>query len=190
MQLDGRSAIVTGGASGLGAATARNFAAAGARVTLFDRDEAGGTALAAEIGGTFAQVDVTDEASVAAGIAAASTVRRRPSNGTCPPGATACRRGDSASLRRIHAALSRAKSSASDSGARSGIDSVTRPSSCETRSENRLARALRRRVMSSGGSPGRVFNVISIAPGAAGMAVRGLAKSAGPGASQQPAKSL
>jgi len=71
MQLDGRSAIVTGGASGLGAATARNFAAAGARVTLFDRDEAGGTALAAEIGGTFAQVDVTDEASVAAGIAAA-----------------------------------------------------------------------------------------------------------------------
>ncbi|MCV2870559.1 SDR family NAD(P)-dependent oxidoreductase [Defluviimonas sp. WL0002] len=71
MQLEGKSAIVTGAASGLGAATARAFAVAGARVTLFDRDEERGSQLAREIGGCFAQVDVTDESSVAGGIAAA-----------------------------------------------------------------------------------------------------------------------
>lgn len=71
MQLAGRSAIVTGGASGLGAATARALAAAGAQVTLFDRDAAAGATLAEEIGARFAPVDVTDEASVAQGVAAA-----------------------------------------------------------------------------------------------------------------------
>ncbi len=63
--------IVTGGASGLGAATARHFAGAGAKVTLFDRDADKGAAMAAEIGGTFAEVDVTSEESVAAGVAKA-----------------------------------------------------------------------------------------------------------------------
>jgi NAD(P)-dependent dehydrogenase (short-subunit alcohol dehydrogenase family) len=64
-------AIVTGAASGLGAATARGFREAGAQVTIFDRDAERGQALAAEIGATYVTVDVTDEASVAAGVAAA-----------------------------------------------------------------------------------------------------------------------
>ncbi|MCC5999268.1 MAG: SDR family NAD(P)-dependent oxidoreductase [Pararhodobacter sp.] len=71
MDITQTAAIVTGGASGLGAATARELAAAGAKVTLFDRDRARGEELAAEIGATFAEVDVTDEASIKAGIAAA-----------------------------------------------------------------------------------------------------------------------
>lgn len=71
MRIDTVKAIVTGGASGLGAATAWAFRTAGAQVTLFDRDSDRGPALAAEIGATYAAVDVTDEASVAAGIAAA-----------------------------------------------------------------------------------------------------------------------
>lgn len=71
MQMSSAKAIVTGAASGLGAATARGFRAAGAQVTIFDRDAERGQALAAEIGATYVTVDVTDEASVAAGIAAA-----------------------------------------------------------------------------------------------------------------------
>ncbi|MGD9919122.1 MAG: SDR family NAD(P)-dependent oxidoreductase [Paenirhodobacter sp.] len=71
MELTAARAVVTGGASGLGAATARHLAAEGAQVTLFDRDSERGMALAAEIGGTFAAVDVTDEASVASGVAQA-----------------------------------------------------------------------------------------------------------------------
>ncbi|HUS97441.1 MAG TPA: SDR family NAD(P)-dependent oxidoreductase [Hyphomicrobiaceae bacterium] len=58
------SAVVTGGASGLGAGTARALAAKGVRVGLLDLNEAQGQAVAAEIGGTFARCDVTDEASV------------------------------------------------------------------------------------------------------------------------------
>lgn len=65
------SAVVTGGASGLGAATARMLAAEGVKVTLFDRDADGGAAVASEIGGLFVSVDVTDLASVEAGFAAA-----------------------------------------------------------------------------------------------------------------------
>lgn len=61
------AAVITGGASGLGAATARALAARGAKVTLFDLNAAKGEALAAELGGTFAKVDVADEASVVAG---------------------------------------------------------------------------------------------------------------------------
>ena len=72
MQLDSNiSAIVTGGASGLGEATARALAAKGVKVALFDLNEQRGTALAAEIGGLFCRVDVADEASVDAGFAAA-----------------------------------------------------------------------------------------------------------------------
>jgi NAD(P)-dependent dehydrogenase (short-subunit alcohol dehydrogenase family) len=63
--------IVTGGASGLGAATARALRDRGAAVTIFDRDTERGPALASEIGAAFAEVDVTDEASVVAGIALA-----------------------------------------------------------------------------------------------------------------------
>jgi len=61
------SAIVTGGASGLGAATARMLAEEGVRVTVFDRNVDQGKDLAFEIGGTFAEVDVTDQSSVEAG---------------------------------------------------------------------------------------------------------------------------
>ncbi|WP_299863630.1 SDR family NAD(P)-dependent oxidoreductase [uncultured Roseobacter sp.] len=69
MPLSNTAAVVTGGASGLGEATARHFAAQGAMVTLFDRDAARGETVAAEIGGHFVQTDVTDEASVQAAIA-------------------------------------------------------------------------------------------------------------------------
>ncbi len=62
--------VVSGGASGLGAAVARAMAMSGAKVGLFDLNEAAGQALAEEIGGTFAKVDVSDPDSVAAGFAA------------------------------------------------------------------------------------------------------------------------
>ncbi|WP_174278424.1 SDR family NAD(P)-dependent oxidoreductase [Sphingomonas bacterium] len=68
MKIDSKTAaIVTGGASGLGHATAGALAAAGARVTIFDLDSAKGEAVAAELGGAFARVDVTDEAATLAG---------------------------------------------------------------------------------------------------------------------------
>nr|MCU0922225.1 SDR family oxidoreductase [Burkholderiaceae bacterium] len=65
------SAIVTGGASGLGAATARRLARSGVKVALFDLNEAAGEALAKEIGGVFCKVDVTNEEQVDAGFAKA-----------------------------------------------------------------------------------------------------------------------
>jgi len=71
MRLNGCAAVVTGGASGLGEATARALAAEGVRVAIFDRDAARGEAVAADIGGMFAHVDVTSDTSVDAGFAAA-----------------------------------------------------------------------------------------------------------------------
>ncbi|WP_299915601.1 SDR family NAD(P)-dependent oxidoreductase [uncultured Roseobacter sp.] len=71
MHLKETAAIITGGASGLGEATARHFAAQGAQVTLLDRDATRGAQVAEETGGHFAQTDVTDEASVQAAIALA-----------------------------------------------------------------------------------------------------------------------
>ncbi len=68
MKLDSTAAVVTGGASGLGEGTARYFAGKGAIVTILDRDQARGEAVAEEIGGHFAQTDVTDEDSVQAAI--------------------------------------------------------------------------------------------------------------------------
>ncbi|GHC90241.1 SDR family NAD(P)-dependent oxidoreductase [Novosphingobium pokkalii] len=65
MDIKGVAAIVTGGASGLGAATAELLAARGAKVTLFDLNAELGTAKAAEIGGLFKAVNVTDEEAVA-----------------------------------------------------------------------------------------------------------------------------
>jgi NAD(P)-dependent dehydrogenase (short-subunit alcohol dehydrogenase family) len=71
MEIGERAAIVTGGASGLGAAVARALAAAGAKVAVLDRNGAAAHDVAAEIGGIAAVCDVTDEAAVVAAIAAA-----------------------------------------------------------------------------------------------------------------------
>lgn len=64
------TAVVTGGASGLGAATARGLAGKGVRVAIFDLNDAAGQKLAAELGGGFFKCDVTNEASVDAALAA------------------------------------------------------------------------------------------------------------------------
>ena len=74
MDINGLAAIVTGGASGLGAATAELLAARGAKVTLFDLNADLGAAKAAEIGGRFALVNVTDEDAVTNAIAEAEAV--------------------------------------------------------------------------------------------------------------------
>ncbi len=71
MDIKGLAAIVTGGASGLGKATAQMLAANGAKVTIFDLNEEAGKSVAAEIGGVHVAVNVADDASVAAGLDAA-----------------------------------------------------------------------------------------------------------------------
>ena len=73
MQLTGSVALVTGGASGLGAATVRALVGKGAKALIVDRDEAKGQALAAELGdaAAFAKADVTDAAQIEAAIEAA-----------------------------------------------------------------------------------------------------------------------
>jgi NAD(P)-dependent dehydrogenase (short-subunit alcohol dehydrogenase family) len=65
------SAVVTGGASGLGLATARALAQSGVKVAIFDINADAGDAIANEIGATFHKVDITSEDSVLAGFAAA-----------------------------------------------------------------------------------------------------------------------
>lgn len=71
MDISGSAAIVTGGGSGLGAATARLLAERGAKVTILDRDTGAGAASAAITGGLFLECDVTDEARVGACLAEA-----------------------------------------------------------------------------------------------------------------------
>ncbi len=71
MNFEGTAAVVTGGASGLGAATARALAAAGAKVALFDMNADKGEALAAELGGVFCKVDVRSDDEVDAAFAKA-----------------------------------------------------------------------------------------------------------------------
>ena len=61
-KLNQKKALVTGGASGIGAAVAQMFAEAGATVWIADRDEANGRALAAQVGGHFIGLDVASEA--------------------------------------------------------------------------------------------------------------------------------
>ena len=68
MELNGTSAVISGAASGLGEATARVLAAAGATVVIADLNENRGKQIADEIGGLFARTDVTDEASVQAAV--------------------------------------------------------------------------------------------------------------------------
>ena len=72
MDLSGASALVTGGASGLGLASARRLAAAGAVVTIVDLPGSAGAEIAAELGGTFAAADVTSVEQVADAVAAAA----------------------------------------------------------------------------------------------------------------------
>jgi NAD(P)-dependent dehydrogenase (short-subunit alcohol dehydrogenase family) len=72
MRIQGSSALITGGASGLGFATAQRLAAAGAHVVLLDLARSDGAAQAKQIGGTFVPGDVTSEADVAAAVSAAA----------------------------------------------------------------------------------------------------------------------
>lgn len=71
MQFENVAAIVTGGASGLGAATVRKLAANGAKIAVFDLNASLGERLAAEIGGQFFTVDVADDGAVQSAVEAA-----------------------------------------------------------------------------------------------------------------------
>jgi NAD(P)-dependent dehydrogenase (short-subunit alcohol dehydrogenase family) len=71
MDVNGIAAVVTGAASGLGEATARELAKRGAKVAVFDRDADRGERVAAEIGGVFCEVDVTSDEKVASAFARA-----------------------------------------------------------------------------------------------------------------------
>ncbi len=75
MELAGRTAYVTGGGSGLGAATARALAAAAAHVGVIDRDMVKGQAVADEIGGRFFVCDISDEISASQAISKAAAWR-------------------------------------------------------------------------------------------------------------------
>ncbi|MEH6606244.1 MAG: SDR family NAD(P)-dependent oxidoreductase [Pseudomonadales bacterium] len=72
MDINGKVAVVTGGASGLGEATVRRYASLGAKVAIFDMNDERGNALAAELGDNvvYLNVNVADETTVAAAIAA------------------------------------------------------------------------------------------------------------------------
>ena len=71
MKVEGIAAVVTGAASGLGEATARELARRGAKVAIFDRDAGRGEQVAADVGGIFCEVDVTSDEKVAAAFAKA-----------------------------------------------------------------------------------------------------------------------
>ena len=72
INLEGSSSIITGGASGIGEASARQLAALGSRVVIADLNEDKGSAVAKELGGLFVKCDVTSEDDGAAAVAAAS----------------------------------------------------------------------------------------------------------------------
>jgi NAD(P)-dependent dehydrogenase (short-subunit alcohol dehydrogenase family) len=74
MEIRGQAAIVTGGASGLGAATARALAAAGAKVAVFDLNEQGAASVAKDIGGIAIACDVASAGGAKAAIETARTV--------------------------------------------------------------------------------------------------------------------
>ncbi|WP_303760505.1 SDR family NAD(P)-dependent oxidoreductase [Sphingobium yanoikuyae] len=111
MKLDNDiAAVVTGGASGLGAASARALAARGARVAIFDLQRDKGEALAAEIGGLFCEVDVTSDDSVDAGFAAARAIHGQERvlincAGTGSAAKTAGRDRDSGAIRHFPLAI-------------------------------------------------------------------------------------
>ncbi|WP_431075368.1 SDR family NAD(P)-dependent oxidoreductase [Microbacterium phyllosphaerae] len=102
MQIQGSSALITGGASGLGLATARRLAAAGAVVTILDLPSSAGAEIAAELGGVFAPGDVTsaEDAAAAAAAAQAAAPLRVVVNcaGIAPPAKVLDREGNPAVL--------------------------------------------------------------------------------------------
>jgi NAD(P)-dependent dehydrogenase (short-subunit alcohol dehydrogenase family) len=102
MDLAGAGALVTGGASGLGLATARRLAAAGATVTLLDLPSSPGAERAAELGGRFAPADVTDpdQVSAAVDVAAEAVPLRVVVNcaGIAPPAKVLDREGNPSSI--------------------------------------------------------------------------------------------
>ncbi len=91
MDLTGRSALVTGGAGGLGAATVRHLLGLGLGVAVFDRDAPRAKQLADELGDRAVAVDgdVNDDEAVAAAIAAAQSARPSPWSSTSPAAASA-----------------------------------------------------------------------------------------------------
>ncbi len=74
VDINGAAAVVTGGASGIGAAVVRALAARGVHVVVADLDEVGGSAVATEVGGTFVKVDVTRTDDLVAAVDAAAAV--------------------------------------------------------------------------------------------------------------------
>ena len=78
MNWEGQAAIVTGGASGLGAATAKKLAEDGLKVTIFDLNVDKGEAHSSAIGGNFAAVDVSDPSSVSIGLEVAEKAHGLP----------------------------------------------------------------------------------------------------------------
>ena len=103
MEIKGQPALVTGGASGLGGATARRLAADGARVTILDLNADLGQALAGEIGGHFIRTNVTDESEVEAAIAEAEGLHGKARilvncAGIGPPAKVVGREGDALPL--------------------------------------------------------------------------------------------
>ena len=106
MQIEGANALVAGGASGLGAATARRLAEAGANVTIADLNAEKGEALAEELGAQFVRCDVTEPEQVEAAVAARASAS--------PSAARA-----SAGRRRSRASAARTSSSRSASRSRS-----------------------------------------------------------------------
>jgi len=102
MQIQGSSALITGGASGLGLATARRLATAGAAVTILDLPSSSGAEIAAELGGVFIAGDVTnaDDAAAAAARAQEAAPLRMVVNcaGIAPPAKVLDREGNPAVL--------------------------------------------------------------------------------------------
>ncbi|MBR0859238.1 SDR family NAD(P)-dependent oxidoreductase [Bradyrhizobium liaoningense] len=104
MQINGTAAIVTGGASGLGGATAERLAAAGAKVTILDLNAELGEAHAKTIGGHFIKVDVTDENGVEQALESAERLQGKARilvncAGLGPPGKAIGRDGKALPLR-------------------------------------------------------------------------------------------
>lgn len=110
MKINGQAAIVTGGASGLGGATAEKLAASGAKVAIFDMNAAKGEAHAKAIGGAFFKVDVTNATEVKDAIEASEGLHGKARilvncAGIGPPAKVVDRDGLPASLEAFNAVL-------------------------------------------------------------------------------------